>query len=346
MTIRLTALALFTLAFCAASGGLFAWLHTPLPWMLGPLLATAIGRVGGLPLRFLPWGRQAGQLIIATVLGLYFTPDVARQLVNYGVFMVAGALLAIGLGFLSAWILHRLTDTDWPTAYFASIPAGAAEMSVLGERFGARVERVALSQSLRISLIVLTVPAAIMASGAHGLDVYHTVALDIDLSKLALMLALAVAGGALLNRLRIPNAWMLGPLFVSIALTVTDTHLSAIPGPLSNLGQVLIGCALGSRFERSFMLSAPRFLFAVLLSVAAALAVAFSFALLFAWLLQLPIPTMLLALTPGGIAEICITAKVLQLGVPMVTAFHVVRLLILVTSSGAIFRWLTKSEAK
>jgi uncharacterized protein len=74
---------------------------------------------------------------------------------------------------------------------------------------------------------------------------------------------------------------------------------------------VLIGCALGSRFERSFMLSAPRFLLAVLLSVAAALAVAFSFALLFAWLLQLPIPTMLLALTPGGIAEICITAKVL-----------------------------------
>jgi uncharacterized membrane protein AbrB (regulator of aidB expression) len=36
--------------------------------------------------------------------------------------------------------------------------------------------------------------------------------------------------------------------------------------------------------------------------------------------------TLMLATSPGGMAEMCITAKVLQLGVPMVTAFHVTRL--------------------
>ena len=40
------------------------------------------------------------------------------------------------------------------------------------------------------------------------------------------------------------------------------------------------------------------------------------------------VPTMILAMAPGGIAEMCITAKVLQLGVPLVTAAHVVRVLV------------------
>ncbi len=40
-------------------------------------------------------------------------------------------------------------------AIFASVPGGAAEMSVLGERFGARVDRVAAAQSLRILIVVL-----------------------------------------------------------------------------------------------------------------------------------------------------------------------------------------------
>ncbi|HEV3009239.1 MAG TPA: AbrB family transcriptional regulator, partial [Burkholderiales bacterium] len=38
------------------------------------------------------------------------------------------------------------------------------------------------------------------------------------------------------------------------------------------------------------------------------------------------------------IAEMCITAKVLQLGVPLVTAAHVTRVLVLITTTGPTFR--------
>jgi uncharacterized membrane protein AbrB (regulator of aidB expression) len=47
---------------------------------------------------------------------------------------------------------------------------------------------------------------------------------------------------------------------------------------------------------------------------------------------------MILAMAPGGIAEMCITAKVLQLGVPLVTAAHVMRVLVLIVSTGPAFR--------
>ena len=42
---------------------------------------------------------------------------------------------------------------------------------------------------------------------------------------------------------------------------------------------------------------------------------------------------MLLGTSPGGMAEMSITAKVLQLGVPVVTAFHVTRYVAVLTLS-------------
>jgi hypothetical protein len=42
--------------------------------------------------------------------------------------------------------------------------------------------------------------------------------------------------------------------------------------------------------------------------------------------------TLVLGMAPGGIAEMCITAKVLQLGVPLITAFHVTRVVVLCSS--------------
>ena len=46
-----------------------------------------------------------------------------------------------------------------------------------------------------------------------------------------------------------------------------------------------------------------------------------------AWATGLPWVTLLLGTSPGGITEMAITAKVLQLGVPVVTAFQVCRLI-------------------
>ena len=55
--------------------------------------------------------------------------------------------------------------------------------------------------------------------------------------------------------------------------------------------------------------------------------------------------TAILALAPGGMPEMSITAKVLQLGVPLVVAFHVTRMAILVTVSGWVFRRFIKEAA-
>jgi uncharacterized membrane protein AbrB (regulator of aidB expression) len=48
---------------------------------------------------------------------------------------------------------------------------------------------------------------------------------------------------------------------------------------------------------------------------------------------------MILGTSPGGIAEMAITAKVLQLGVPVVTAFQVCRLVAVLVLMEPIYRW-------
>ncbi|HEX2567363.1 MAG TPA: AbrB family transcriptional regulator [Burkholderiales bacterium] len=330
---------LLALAFCATAGALFRVLHVPLPWMLGPLLAMAAGNFAGARLRAVPGGRSVGQIVIGTALGLYFTPVVARQVASFWPLLIFAGVFAILLGVFSGWVLSRLGQTDARTAFFASVPGGAAEMTILGERYGARPDRVALAQSLRILIVVMVIPFALTYSGVHGTDAYAPAATPVAYPGLATLLGLATIAGVILARTGMPNAFMFGPLALVVVLTANEVQFSSIPGPISNAAQVLIGCALGERFERRSLASAPRYVGATLASVLAAIGCSMAFAALLGWASRVPVASLVLATAPGGIAEMCITAKVLQLGVPLVTAAHVTRVIVLITTTGPSYRF-------
>lgn len=323
----------------AAAGAICSYLHTPIPWMLGPLVTIAFLRVAGASIGAPPGGRQIGQWIIGTSLGLYFTPHVVREVAGWWWLLAVGALFAIGLGYGSGVLLARLARIDRTTGIFASVPGGAAEMSVLGERFGARVDRVAAAQSLRILIVVLVVPFAFAFLDLHGADAYVPGATRFDLAGYALLMAATLGGSLLAQRLDVPNAFVLGSLAIAIPLTALSIDLSAMPTVASNAGQCLLGCALGARFEPDFLAGAHRFVAAVTASVLAAIALSAAAAGLLAVLTGLHPATVVLGMAPGGIAEMCITAKVLQLGVPLVTAFHVTRVVALLLLTAPVFAW-------
>jgi len=184
------------------------------------------------------------------------------------------------------------------------------------------------------------VPFAFAALGVKGTDVYAQVDVPVIADRLALLLACTACGGVLFGLLRVPNAWMLGPLAVAIALTASGVAWSSMPTVLTNAGQLLMGCALGSRFERDFMRRSPRFVGVVAISIVIAIVCSALFAVLLARISLVPLPSLVLATAPGGIGEMCITAKVLQLGVPLVTAAHVTRVVMLVTTTAPVFRLL------
>lgn len=330
------------LAIALAAGLLCDALHTPLPWMIGPMLAIATVRVCGLHVTAPRGGRQAGQWIIGTALGLYFTPLVVERVGGIVWLLLVGALFAIALGYVCGYLLSALAGTDRTTAMFASVPGGAAEMAILGERYGARVDEVAAAQSLRILIVVVTIPSIYVALKLHGGDPFSAASSEVRWATLVPLLAATAVAGFALQRLELPNAFVLGALAVTIPLTAAELTASAVPRWLVDFAQLLLGCALGSRFNRSFLKRAPRFIGAVTVSVVVAMVLCALFAFALARVTGIHPATLVLATAPGGIAEMAVTAKVLELGVPLVTAFHVTRVILLLTCTGPLFGWLRR----
>ena len=317
-----------TLAGAALAGALAQALHSPLPWMIGPLLAIALASSLGAPTAASHGLRNVGQWIIGTSLGLYFTPEVVA--------VVARLAPAIGLGVVWALLLGHgfYRFLDWTerarplkpgTAYFAAAIGGASEMALLAERNGAQVDRVAAAHSLRVLLIVVLIPFSYQALGVHGADLSAAAVHTVHPVGLVGLLAATAAGGAVMQLLKVPNPWVLGALAVCMVLTGSGVEWSALPRPLSQAAQVAIAVTLGVRFTPESMRAAPRWLGAVAVGTLAMVAVSAGFAAALAWATGLHPATVLLATSPGGMAEMAITAQVLGLGVPVVTAFHVVR---------------------
>lgn len=328
-----------TLAGAALAGVVAAEAHMPLPWMIGPLLFSALGGIGGAPLAASSRLRNAGQWVIGVALGLYFTPAVGAQVLALAPAIGVGVLWALGLG----WAFHRWLAWTHPaehraTTWFAAAIGGASEMAVMADRAGAQVDRVAAAHSLRVLIVVISVPFVMLWAGAHGADPSAPAAQAVDGRGLAVLAVLTLAGVALMHRLRLPNPFVLGALAVTSALTLGGVELSALPRWATNAAQLFIGVSLGVRFTPGFARAAPRWLGAVAAGTVGMLLLSAGFAGVLAWAIGLHPATAVLATSPGGIAEMAITAKVLQLGVPTVTAFHVVRYVAVLLLTGPMFR--------
>lgn len=329
--VKTTAVALTGAALALAVG-------LPLAWFTGPLLALAALNLAGAHLASLPHARDAGQWIIGIALGLYFTPEVVRQIVRLAPWVAVAVLFAVLLGLGGAWWLRRLTGESGTTCFFAMAIGGASEMAAQAERYGGRVDRVAAAHSLRIMLVALAVPFALQAAGVQGADPYAPAVARFDAAGFALLIAVTGGGAVVLARLGAPNVFMIGPLLVTAALTAAGQAWSSLPAVVLNAGQLLIGIALGTRFGAEFFRAAPRYLAGVAAVTVVYLGVAAAFGAWLAHAAQLATATAILATTPGGIGEMAITAKVLKLGAPIVTAFHSIRMALLVLLIGVMYR--------
>ncbi len=339
---------ILTLLLALAAAGLCVFLRTPLPWMIGPLVITAL--VSMLSSATQSWAplRNIGQWTIGCALGLYFTPQVVALVASLWWAIALNIIwaLALGVGF-GAW-LHRVhygpgrfhvRGLSRITTYFAAPIGAASEMTMMAERHGAQTDLVASAHSLRVLLVTLIIPFGFQWAGLNGLDATLPGTRVVEWPGLALLGLLTGAGCWVMVKLERTNPWFIGALLVSLLLTASGVTLSSIPQALSNAAQLFIGISLGVRFTRGFVHMAPRWLGSVALATVVMIVLCAAFAWGLAHFTHLHWATLLLGTSPGGIAEMSITAKVLQLGVPVVTAFHVTRLAAVLLLAEPIYRW-------
>ena len=324
-----------------AGGYLASLVGWPLPWIIGSLLAVIAVRCSGWLVGEVPGGRKTGQWLVSSAIGLHFTSEVLGELLSHFAVIVVGALGTLLLSLIGIALLRR-AGIDCATAFFSSMPGGASEMVNLALRHDAETAKVAAAHSLRLLLVVLLIPAIFTWS-------LPPIAPPAPAAVSWLWLAILLPTGALLallwGKFKQPNPWMLGPLIVCAAASVTfDLHLG-LPDGLGQVGQWLIGCALGCHFDRAFFRSAPAFLARILLFTLLAMLSAALLAKGLGWLAGEDQTSLMLGMMPGGITELCLTAEALHLSVALVTALQVLRLFLVMFLAEPLFRlWQGRSD--
>jgi hypothetical protein len=326
-----------TLAIGIPAGFLFAYLRTPIPWMIGPMIGVAALNLMGAPMRSPPYARQMGQVILGSAVGLYFTPPVVAELASNFLAIIAATIAVFIVAALGALTLSRASGVDPKSTFFASIPGGAMAMAVLAERYGAQIVPVAVAHSLRVSLVVILIPFALTYGGIPLVAAAYRPDVPLNYWILAPWLLFGCVLGEVSERLRLHNGYLLAPIFFGAALTVSGIRLSAVPHAFTDFAQLMFGLVLGARYERAFFVRYKLFIPFALLNSFLILLFSVAAGAALAWAFDLPIATMIMATAPGGLAEMTITAQALQISVPLVVAFHLFRVVVVNMGTQYIF---------
>lgn len=318
-----------TLAVGALGGFLASLIHLPLPWMIGAMISCAVqvwitpGLVwaGVRPLALMVLGLGLGQSFTSTILGA-----VASAL---PVVIIAG-VVTICMGVVFSRLFARLAGTDLKTGYYCAVPGGVIVMAIQAERIGADVATVTFTQSIRLVIVVLTIPPLLALSGIsqHGDFPMNSATAPVHLLALAGMLVVGFFCARVGTFLRLTNPWMIMPCFMAVALSAFDYMPSGVPVSMIDAAQVVLGTTLGIRLTREFLLRSWNLLVASVVStlaLAAALAVV---AIGVAWLSGLPTAAVILGMAPGGMPEMSLTARALDAPVALVLGFHLVRVML------------------
>ena len=324
----------------AAGGLLFFWLHLPLPWMLGSMIACGLCSFARVPVLLPNAARLPMTAVIGTMLGSAFTADTFSQLLAWPVALAGVVLYVFVSGCVGYVYFRRVGGLDHPTAFFSGMPGGVVEMVTLGAERGGDERMISLIHAARIFLVVMSMPFLLtwlidvpVARGAANWE-----PLSIVTTFAAGWFALSLVLGIVVGRVfRLPARYLLGPMLVSAAFHAAGLTDFTLPSAVIAAAQIVIGSNIGCRFAGVAPATILR-VFAI--SVGATtllLTLAFGFAFGVAKLSGIDAASLALAYSPGGLPEMSLMALSLDIGVAFVVVHHLARVLLVVAGSSALF---------
>ncbi|MBM3558564.1 MAG: AbrB family transcriptional regulator [Alphaproteobacteria bacterium] len=218
--------------------------------------------------------------------------------------LIVLAVFVVGATAISWVIYRRLVGLDRHTAVFASTPGGLNEMVIYAEAAGGDVRAVAITQSARIFLVVMTLPFLFrVIVGFEPSDRLVSVAPlwgDFALADVAILAISAAASMMLAKLVRVPAWQFTGTMFGSAAVYAAGLTEAIPPGLLIAAAQVIVGISVGARFSGLTVRELCRWLAIGLVSATATLAFAAGLAAALAPFVDIPFASILLADAPGG----------------------------------------------
>jgi uncharacterized protein len=328
---------------------IFVYVNAPLPWMLGAMTASTIAALGGARISAPSVVRTPMVLIVGVMVGATFSPEIIQRLPEWWQTIVILLLLSIALGAACTAYLYSFSEFNFATAYFAAMPGGLIEMVTLADERKGDIRTVALAHSVRILVIVFSVPIIVrliegVSAGSSGVLRFSVV--DMGAVDVAWIFGTGIAGIVLGRLLRMPAAYLLGPLTASAIVHAAGISEFKLPVEFLNLAQLVIGTSVGCRFAGVASSTVFR-----IIRISFGMTVIFlAFTALFAWgaseLMDSGFVPLFLAYAPGGLPEMSLVAIALHIEVAFVAFHHIVRLFMVMGGAPLAFALIDRARRR
>ena len=325
-----------TLAVALLGGALFNLINIPIPWMLGPLTAVMVWDTAFKREVFWPRElRNAGLAVLGFMMGVSFTRDTLAQITSQFTAMALVTVALILFSIFTGYITHKTTGISISSSMIGSVPGGLSQMIVLSEEIpDADITVVTFMQTLRLLSTLFVVPYLVV----HGLADHVTQ--QLVLSPIAsadysitspwvpiIFLVNVIFTAWAAEKIHMPTPFLLGPLLGTAILVVAGIPGFKVPPLISGISQLCIGTYMGTSMQLSSMKNWRKlFPYAVAGSIAL---IIFSLAvgIFLSYNHHLTMIDSFLSTAPGGMAEMGITALMVQGNVSLISAYHLFRVI-------------------
>lgn len=329
----------------SAGGGIIAQLAgVPAGWISGGLLAVAAASLAGMNTEF-PRPLQAPVFL---VLGIYAGTGVSHETIyQMQTWPASFAILFVSMIGLIAgcyWWLHTRYGWERNDALLASLPGALSMVVAAAEGLKADLKKVAITQTLRVLILIEAIPLLGLAIGhPEGTPALAERAVAGPYA-LTLFLAGGTAASLVLQRLRLPGAWVLGGLLSSATLLLAGVVDVRLPPFISVPAAICLASITGSRFRPGDLVHLPRMAMAALGAFFIAIVFSAAGAALVTLLFGVDIIQTMLAFAPGALEALTVLAFQMNIDPAYVAAHHVVRFVALVLAVPVLARWLARGS--
>lgn len=327
-------------------GYIFSLLHIPIPWMLGPIVIVMLAQfIYKGPLKWSAQMRDAGVVIVGTVIGVQFNTNLFGMLGSIIFYMLILNVILIGGSIGIAYLTSIWTKIPMKAAVLGAIPGGLGQIVIFAEE--EKVEEIGIIsyfQVIRLLLVVVFVPFIVAG------QVISKPPADAKLTiSLVLLIVLAWACSHLMKRIHLPVAFFITPIILLITLQLTTPLvMPQVPGIVMDVAQLLIGAHIGLMLKPHMIKLPLRVLAGGIFSALALIALTFGSSFLMSLALDTTFSTSFLSTAPGGLDQMVLLADAVNAEVSLVSMFQTFRLLfifILIMPLMKIFyRWREKKE--
>ncbi|MBI1384132.1 MAG: hypothetical protein GC150_04400 [Rhizobiales bacterium] len=322
----------------AAVGGLAAeHLGLVAGLLSGAMFLVAVAALSGVPIEVSGRVRYVAFVAIGIVLGSTVTEETIASVPRWPASIAALAASVVVVMLILPRYLMRRAGLDETTARLCAIPGALSFVLALSIDLGADTRRVAVMHTLRVTLLLLFIPAAVQLWLGHVPVpmVPHT---TLGLGELAGLFAVSVIATEIAKRFGMPSPSFTMPLFVAAAACGSGLLHGGVPAWIVWPALIATGAAVGARFigmTVAFLLESLRLAMA---GFAISVGTSIAFAVAASELLGLPLVQLLLAFAPGGLDAMTVLAFMLGVDPAFVATHQLIRFLGLAMAVPFLFR--------